>query len=443
MAAILEAPPGPRGHWLYGNLPQFKRDRLAFLTECARRYGDVVSIRLGPIRARVLNHPDLVEEVLVTKNRHFIKHFALRQTKRTLGNGLLTSEGEFWRGQRRLSQPAFHRDRIDAYASVMVESAERMLRDWADGQSRNVQDDMMRLTLRIVAKTLFDADVSGQAGEASAAMETLMRCFTRRVDKIIKLPEWLNPQVQRAARRLDRILLDIIAERRRSGVDRGDLLSMLLQARDEDDGRRMTDQQLRDEAMTLFMAGHETTANTLAWAFYLLATHPEAERRLHQEVDDVLADRPPELADLRRLRYTEWVIHESLRVLPTVWIIGREAVEPCEIGGYAVPKGMTLYMSQWVVHRDPRWFDEPEAFRPERWDGDLARRIHRYAYFPFGGGPRICIGNSFALMESALLLATIARRYRLALAPGATVRPVPTMTLRPVGGIRVVLSRRR
>jgi cytochrome P450 len=436
----------PRGHWLTGHLRPFQHDRLGYLTDCARTYGDMVDLRLGPMRVRVLNHPDLVEEVLVTKARHFIKHGPLRQARPSLGNGLLTSEGDFWRQQRKLAQPAFHRDRVAAYAATMVAATERMLAGWAEGQTRDVQDDMMRVTLEIVAKCLFDADVSRDAADASAAMETLIRCFTDRVDRWIPLPIAIptpsNLRFRRAMARLDRIVFAIITERRAAGTDRGDLLSMLLHARDEDDGRRMTDRQLRDEAMTLFMAGHETTANTLAWTWMLLAQNPEAEAKLHAELDTVLAGRTPTVADLPRLVYADRVITEALRVYPTVWLLGREAIEPCTIGGAPVPVGLTLWMSQWVLHRDPRFFDDPESFRPDRWSDGLARRIHRYAYFPFGGGPRICIGNSFAQMEAVLLLATIAQRYQLRLAPGAVVRPFPTMTLRPDGGVMVVLKQR-
>jgi cytochrome P450 len=330
----------------------------------------------------------------------------------------------------------------------MVEFTERMLESWSEGQPRDVQEDMMRLTLEIVAKTLFDAEIGGDSVQASAAMETLMSSFMARTAKLIPVPHWiptpLNLRVERAARRLDGIILAIIAERRKTGVDRGDLLSMLLHAQDEESGRRMTDGQLRDEAMTLFMAGHETTANTLTWTWYLLATHPEVETKLHDELDGVLGHRPPTMADLARLRFTSMIITETLRLYPTVWMLGREAVEPVELGGYSLPIGLTVFMPQWTIHRDPRWFDDPEAFRPERWEPGLRllESIPRYAYFPFGGGPRVCIGNNFAQMESALLLATIARRYRLRLTSDAIVTPLPTMTLRPAQGVRVVVSRR-
>ncbi len=441
-------PPGPAGHWLMGNLDGFRKDRLAFFEALAKDHGDIVSVRLGPRRrAVILYHPDQVEEVLVTRNRSFIKHFALRSTGRTLGKGLLTSEGDFWRRQRRLAQPAFSRERVAALAEPMVELTSRMLDGWADGQHRDVQEDMMRLTLEIVAKTLFGADIAASTAEISEAMETSMHCFTARVNSLIKLPESIptptHRRLNRAARKLDAIIYDLIARRRASGESGEDLLSLLLRARDEEEGGGpMTDRQLRDEAMTLFMAGHETTANTLAWAWYLLANHPEAEAKLHEELDEVLGDRPPTLADLPRLRYADHVISEGLRVFPTVWVVGREAIEPCEVGGYPIPEGTTVFMPQWVIHRDGRFFDDPKAFRPERWADGLAKRIPRYAYFPFGGGPRVCIGNNFAQMEAVLLLATIAARYRLVMEPGARVVPWATMTLRPRDGVPVKLQRR-
>lgn len=441
-------PPGPKGRWIGGNVNEFKRDRLSFFTDCARRFGDVVAIRLGPRRMWALNHPDLVEDVLVHKNRVFTKHFALRAAKPTLGEGLLTSEGDFWRRQRRLSQPAFHRDRIASYGDVMVEFTERMLRTWRDGDRRDAQADMMQLTLEIVAKTLFDADIAVGAAHIAEAMEVLMVNFTRRINRMVPVPNWLpvpeNFRFRKAMSLVERTLDGIIAGRRLEGGDRGDLLSMLLLATDaEGDGSRMSDRQLRDEVVTLFMAGHETTANTMAWAWFLLARHPEVEAKLHEELDEVLADgRPPTVDDLPRLLYANMIITETLRVYPTAWLLGREAMQPVEIGGYTAPKGTTMWMSQWVIHRDPRWFDEPDTFRPDRWADGLAKRLPRYAYFPFGGGPRICIGNHFAQMEAVLLLATIARRFRLIVPEGLVPRPIPTMTLRPEGGLTVTLEER-
>jgi cytochrome P450 len=439
-------PPGPPARGLSGNLKEFSADRLGTLSRWAREYGDLISARFGPKRILFASHPDLVEEVLVHQNRKFIKHYRLRQAKLTLGEGLLTSEGDFWRAQRRLAQPAFHRDRIAAFGELMVDFTERLLSGWGDGQARDLQSDMMQLTLEIVAKALFGAELGGESTEVRAAMETLMHSFVASTARAIIVPQWLptpsNLRVARAVRRLNGVLFNIIAERRRDGEDRGDLLSMLLHAQDEESGRRMTDRQLRDECMTLFLAGHETTANTLAWAWFLLSQSPAAEAKLHEEVDRVLEGRAPTLADLPRLPYTEHVVTESLRLYPPAWMLGREATEPLDLGGYRVSKGTTIFMTACVIHRDPRWYEDPEAFRPERWSDGLMQRIPRYAYFPFGGGPRICIGNNFALMEAALVLATIARKYRLRLAPDAMVEPLPSMTLRPAHGLKMIaLSR--
>jgi cytochrome P450 len=439
-------PPGPPARGLSGNLKEFSADRLGSLARWARDYGDLVSARFGPKRILFASHPDLVEEVLVHQNRKFIKHYRLRQAKLTLGEGLLTSEGEFWRAQRKLAQPAFHRERIAAFGELMVDFTERLISGWVDGQARDLQADMMQLTLEIVAKALFGAELGGESTEVSSAMETLMHSFVASTARPIIVPQWLptpsNLRVAGAVRRLNRVLFQIIADRRRDGEDRGDLLSMLLHAQDEESGRRMTDRQLRDECMTLFLAGHETTANTLAWAWYLLSQHPEAEARLREEIDRVLEGRAPSLADLPRLPLTEHVVTEALRLYPPGWMLGREATEPLELGGYRVAKGTTIFMTAFVIHRDPRWYDDPDAFRPDRWSDGLMQRLPRYAYFPFGGGPRICIGNNFALMETALVLATVARKYRLRLAPGAAVEPLPSMTLRPAHGLKMIVTTR-
>lgn len=437
-------PPGPPARGLGGNLREFAADRLGTLARWAREYGDLVSARFGPKRILFANHPDLVEEVLVHQNRKFIKHYRLRQAKLTLGEGLLTSEGEFWRNQRKLMQPAFHRDRIAAFADLMADFSQRLIAPWENGQTRDIQADMMRLTLEIVAKSLFGAELGGESADVGAAMETLMHNFMNSTASAIMIPRWIpipsNLRTAAAVKRLDRVLYRIIAQRRESGDDGGDLLSMLLHAQDEESGRRMTDRQLRDECMTLFLAGHETTANTLSWAWYLLSQHPVAESRFHEELDRVLDGRRPTLADLPRLPYTDGIVNEALRLYPPAWMLGREANEPVELGGFRIAKGTTIFLTACVIHRDPRWFDDPDAFRPERWADGLMQRIPRYAYFPFGGGPRICIGNSFAQMEAALVLATIGRSYRLRLAPDAVVEPLPSMTLRLAHGLRMVVG---
>jgi cytochrome P450 len=439
-------PPGPRGHFLVGSLPEFRRDVLGYLSACARQYGDVVPIRLPRRRLVMLSHPDLIEDVLTAHARRTTKTALLNMLRPILGDGLLLSEGDTWLRQRRLIQPAFHRQRIAAYGDVMAGYAERAMRQWKDGETRDVHADMMAVTQAIVAKTLFDADVSDDAWDVGQALHVLTEDFSRRRTRPFELPAWIPTPAHRryraAVARLDRIVYDIIAARRRTGEDRGDLLSILLAARDADDGSRMTDQQVRDEIMTLFLAGHETTAVSLSWTWYLLAQHPDVEAQLVEEIHRVLGGRLPTVADLPRLRYTEMVVTESMRLYPPAFMVTRRVVEPFEVGGHRIASEITLIMSQWVVQRDARWFDAPEAFRPERWENDLAKRLPRYAYFPFGGGPRLCIGNTFATMEATLLLATIAPRFRFALAPRAVVTPLLSVTLRPAHGIPMILSAR-
>jgi len=439
-------PPGPRGSWLQGNLAAFCRDRLQFLTDCAR-HGDVVYVRFGPRRVFLLNHPDLIEQVLVGHGRDFIKHFALRLNPLVFGKGLLTSEGDFWLRQRRLIQPAFSRQQLATYAPAMLAAAQRMMASWKTGETRDISADMMRLTLAIAAQTLFGADVESDAAQIGHALQMLQKDFDTRTNRLLTLPVWVptpyNLRHRRVVRRLDEIIYRFIRQRRSEGGQKNDLLSLLLNARDEDDGTRMTDKQVRDEAMTLFLAGHETTALALSWTWYLLARNPEAAEKLRAEVDHVIGERPPCAADVPALSFTEKILLESMRVLPPVYILGREVTQDCTIGGYRVPRGFTLLMSQWVVQRDPRFFDDPDKFCPERWTDDFIRRLPKFAYFPFGGGPRLCIGNTFAMMEMVLILAAIAQRFHFTLAPGQEVTPWPTFTLRPRNGISAVVQERR
>jgi cytochrome P450 len=435
-------PPGPRGRLFTGHLPDFRNDRLNFFTRCARDWGDFVLLRFGSRRIYLVSDPHAIEEVLVTHSRDYSKHFALRLNPSVLGNGLLTSEGDFWLRQRRLIQPAFQRARLNAYAADMLAAADRVLGSWSAGETRDVLSEMSRLALMIAGKTLFGAEVEGDARDVGQALEVLLERFRARFASVIWLPRWVptpgKVRFDRAVRRLDEIIYRFIRERRESG----DLLSILLQARDEDDGSRMTDRQVRDEAMTLFLAGHETTALTLSWTWYLLAQNPDVAERLAAEVDDVLAGRPPGADDLPRLRYAEQVVQEAMRILPPIYTIGREALREGSIGGYCVPKGTTILMSQWVVHRDARWFERPLDFRPERWSDDRVKQLPRFAYFPFGGGPRMCIGNTFAMIEAVLVLARIAQRFRFTIVPDHPVEPWPTFTLRPRNGIKVVIAPR-
>jgi cytochrome P450 len=442
----MDFPPGPRSFVPGASLRALQYRPLSFLTRLARDYGDASHFRIGRIHLFFFNHPELVREVLVTRNASFMKGLALQRTKIVLGEGLLTSEGELHKRQRRLAQPAFHRQRIHHYGEVMVEKASRARERWTDGEELDVAHEMMRLTLAVVAKTLFDADVDDEADEIGAALTELMLMFPLLLHPlsalIVRMP--FLPQVRRfrhALARLDRTIYGIIEERRRAGVDRGDLLSMLLLATDvEGDGGTMSDRQLRDETMTIFLAGHETTANALAWTLYVLARHPEVERELHRELDDVLEGGVATPADYSRLPYTEMVLAESMRVFPPAWGIGRFATEDVTIGEWTVPKGALVLVSQWVTHHDARFWPDPERFDPQRFTADAKASRSKTAYFPFGAGSRVCIGESFAWMEGVLLLATIAQKWRFL--RGNDVDPVALLTLRPKGRMKMKVELR-
>ena len=437
-------PPGPYGGLKGWSFRALNESPIEMFSELAR-YGDIVGIRVVNLRNIFVNHPDLIEEVLIGHPRRYVKGRVLRANRHVFGEGLLTSEGDFWLRQRRLVQPAFHRAQLASYAETMVEYAQRMLEGWRGGEERDVHQEMLRLTLEIVVKTLFDADVTRDAQDVGKSLELLLELGAN-FRRTLFIPHWMptptNLRIKREIAFIESILYRIIGERRASGRDTGDLLSMLLHVQDED-GSRMTDKQLRDETITLFLAGHETTASSLSWTWWLLARNPAVEAKLHAELDEVLGGRPPSLEDLAGLPYTGNVITESLRLYPPAWGLARVAVENHELAGYPVKKGMGVAMAQWVVHRDTRWFAAPEEFRPERWEGDFIKRIPRFAYFPFGGGPRQCIGNSFALMETTLILATVAQKYRLRLVPDHPVVPLASITLRPRYGVRVMLELRQ
>lgn len=441
-------PPEIKGSLIQGVMPEFNRDMLGFI-ERGRDHGDVVRMRFLYLTAYFLYHPDDIEYVLSTNAKNFIKSRSVRSPffQRLVGNGLLTSEGEFWRRQRRLAQPAFHRQRISGYGVVMVEYAEQLISSWCEGETRDIHQDMMRLTLEIVVRTLFNADVSGDAAKVERALSEIVKPFSAQatVKWILdnRLPTKTHRHFNECAKEIDEIVYRIISERRASGSDQGDLLSMLLAAQDEDDGGQMTDRQLRDEVMTLFLAGHETTALTLSWTWYLLAQNPAAEQKFHEELDEVLAGRLPTAADLSQLKYTEMIAKESMRLYPPAFALGRESIEGCEVGGFRMPAKTQVFMFQWAVQRDPRFFDQPNAFVPERWTAEFAGSLPKYAYFPFGGGPRACIGNYFAMMEVVLLLATIGQRYRFSLLAEHPVSLLPAMSLRPRDGIKVVVKSRQ
>ena len=440
-------PPGPRSTLLSALPFGLRRDPLAFISGLARSYGDISHVVAGGEHVVLLNHPQLVKDVLVTNQRNFRKGKGLERARRLLGDGLLTSEGDTHLCQRRLIQPAFHKERIASYASAMTEYADRIQQTRTDGARIDASDEMMRLTLGVVGRTLFDADVESQARDVGEALTDVLASFWTTMlpfpDLLEKLP---IPVVQRgkAARdRLDAIIYGLIAERRKSPGDRGDLLSMLLLAQDEEQGGRgMTDRQVRDEAMTIFLAGHETTANALAWTWYLLSQSGEVEARLHEEIDRVLGGRTPTVADLPKLTFVEQVITESMRLYPPAWIVGRRAVGPYAVGGYTLPARCLVLLSPYVLHRDARFFAEPETFRPERWTLEFKQSLPPFAYFPFGGGTRRCIGEAFAWMELVLVAAFIAQRWRLRLEPGHPVVPQPVVTLRMKHGLRMTVERR-
>jgi cytochrome P450 len=437
-------PPGPGGStfaFLFGDR---RRDPLAFFTKLARDYGDVSQLRLLNFRTLFINHPDDIEDVLVNKARKFEKGRVMKANMRLFGEGLLTSEGDFWLRQRRLAQPAFHRARIAAYGTTMVEYAERTMRGWKSGEERDIHEDMMEITLQIVGKTLFNAELTRDAKEVGETMEVLLK-LAADFGKSILIPLWVptprNLRARMGIRRIEKIIYRIIAQKRAEARDTGDLLSMLLAVQDED-GSRMTDKQLRDEIITLFLAGHETTANALSWTIWLLAQNPAAEKKFFDELAGALDGRAPNVEDIPKLTFTANILTESMRLYPPAWGMARLVKEEVEVAGYKLVPGNGVACAQWVVHRDARWFDEPERFLPERWEGDLARRLPRFAYFPFGGGPRQCIGNSFALMEATLILATIAQKFRFKLVEGHPVKPLASITLRPQHGIRATLEAR-
>jgi cytochrome P450 len=393
-----------------------------------------------------VSSPALIEEVLVKQAAHFRKDRVTRLLSRAVGAGLIVSGGELWKRQRRLMGPAFHQGELRAYGGVIVELARESVRPWRSGETRNVHEDMMALTLNIVAKLLFGANLAADAHDIGTTISTLMEDFSRELGlraltPLAQLPTRASWRIQRGIRHLDRIVYKIIADRRAAADPGRDLLGLLLRAQDED-GSRMSDQQLRDEALTLFVAGHETTALVLTYALFLLAENPEHQATLAAEVAQVPAGRDAAFADVERLKFTEAVLLEAMRLYPPAWSVGREALDDVEIGGYRLPKGSTLFMSQWVVHRDPALFEDPESFRPDRWAGDAERRLPRFAYFPFGGGPRICIGNRFAMMEATLILAALARRFSFAPTPDTKLELLPSVTLRPRSPVRLKIAAR-
>jgi cytochrome P450 len=438
-------PPGPKGTIIGGNIRQFRAGLLNFLLDTAREYGSLASFRIGPKHVFLASGPDLIEQVLVTDAKHYIKHFGARAFKPVLGNGLVTSEGAFWLRQRKLIQPAFSKGRVQSYASAVIALTNEMLASWTEGKSVQIDREFEALTSKIALKTLFDLDDPGDRERFSDTLRIAFDLMNERLRRMIKIPLWMptraNRRLRQAVAELNQTIETFIAagrSRKRAG---GDLLSRLLFAEHEN-GTRMSDRQLRDEAMTLYLAGHETTALTLAWTWYLLSQHPDVEDKLLSEWQRVLRADTPTMQHLPKLTYTSAVIAESMRLFPPVYVIGREATIDLELGGYRVKRGYTVLMSQWVNHRDPKYFPDPEAFRPERWEHGLAKRLPKFAYYPFGGGQRLCVGNAFALMEAAIILAAVGQQYRFTLDPDAVIGIKPQITLLPANRIPATLRLR-
>lgn len=405
-----------------------------------------MGLRLYHVPFYLVNDPDLIQGILLKNHRNFLKPTGLQVVKPMFGNGLLTSDDEIWRRQRVLVADGFRRERVQGHAATVVDTTARFVESWNTDQVRNIHDDMNRLTLEIVARALFGADIATGRVVITAGAHAIQEFFNSwRKHYLPPMPSWMPipsyVRLRRAVRELDRLVYALIASRRASGDRSADLLSRMLDARDED-GRQMTDRQLRDELVTLFLAGHETTAAALSWAWYLLAENPGVRHKLHDELDRVLGNRVPEVANLADLPYLDKVVKETLRLYPSAYNIGRLTREACEIGGYPIGKGTNVIMCQWAVHRSPRHFDDPEAFRPERWTDELIGRLHKFAYFPFSAGPRNCVGAQFALTEAKLILATMARRFVLDLQPGTDVRVDAALTLRPMPGLPMVVRAR-
>jgi len=439
-------PPSLKNDLIGGNFRSFRKAPTEFLTRLAA-LGDITSFRMGPQQGYFINDPELIRDVFVVNAHKFMKGRALQRAKSLLGEGLLTNEGEAHLRQRRMIQPAFHRSRIAEYVRSMVEYGERMSNTWTDGDVRQTEHDMMQLTLQIVAKTLFDANVEDEANEIGAAMTSMVELFNY---LLLPFSEWLEklplPQSKRfrnARNTLNKVIYDIINERRASGEDKGDLLSMLLLAQDEETGDAMTDEQVRDECLTLFLAGHETTANAMTWTWYLLSQNPEKEVLLHQELDSVIGARVPSVEDLPNLKYTEAVIAESIRLFPPAWAIGRLSTEEHKFGDYHLPVKSLVLISPYVTQRDPRFWEDPDDFVPERWENlSVKEASQRNIYLPFGGGVRRCIGESFAWTESILLLATLARKWKLRMVPEQKIGLQAMITLRPKYGMRMKIQAR-
>ena len=442
-------PPGPRGYPILGVLPRLRTDALRTFVDAAARYGDLVHMKVGPYHGFLALDPADVRHVLQDNARNYHKSPVYERLRDGVGNGLLTSEDAFWLRQRRLAQPAFHRQRLVAMADAMVACTEQMLERWEGVASRggtiDVVAEMMAVTQAIIVRTMFSTDL----GALSEVVNRTWPIINRRIGETFwstkletSLPLPANRRFARALHELETVVYRIIADRRRSGRDEADLLSMFLSARDEETGAVMTDRQLRDEVMTMLLAGHETTSLALSWTYFLLSRHPAVERGVADEVGRVTGGGRPSFAHVDRLVCTRRAIEESLRLYPPAWGFSRQAMGDDEIGGYRVPKSSLVFVIPYVLHRRPKLWPDPERYDPDRFTPEQDAARPRFAYIPFGGGPRGCIGNQFAMVEAQLIVASVAQRYRVELLPGQDIQPEPLITLRPSPGIHARLQSR-
>ena len=431
------------------NAAVFGRDPFGFMVRGQRQYGDFYDVHLPHVPLFVLSTPEYAKHVLVTHNKKYGKSFAYEFLRHPLGNGLLTSEGDFWLKQRRIAQPAFHRERLSTLATTITETTQEMLREWEGHALRqeafNATHELMRLTCRVVARALFGSDVADSASSIVGYINTINQHITEKVSNPFRLPRWLpnrkNREYQRALRELDKIVYGIIEDRHRTGETYHDLLAMLMETEDADTGERMSDRQVRDEVVTLFIAGTETSAVALSWMLYLLAKHPKEAEQLYEEVTQG-ASETPGAEDMTKLVRTHWVVQEAMRLYPPAWIIGREAWEDDELDGHFIPQGSQVYICPYIIHRHPDLWEQPERFWPDRFSDELAKERHKFAFFPFGGGPRYCIGNHFAMMEMQLALSLIIKKFDIKLDGEEDIPVEPLISLRPRGGVHLRLTER-
>jgi cytochrome P450 len=437
----------PIGNPLFGHLLQFVQDPLNFVSHCAQNYGEIVPLRFGSVPLLLLNHPDCIEDAFVRQNRTFMRKGRIFKTiaQPLLGNGLFLSEGKFYQRQRDLVQPAFHKQMIGTYAEVMTDDTNEAIATWKHGETRDIYQDYVYITRSIISKTMLGVGLSPESANAvTTALDAMTEHFKTRLDHLLLVPDWMptsdNLHFRQSLRQLDRVVDQILEQRSSSINHQANFLDLLLQAQGETE--HMSRQQLRDETINIFLAGHETTAIALTWTSWLLSQHPAVEAQLVEELQTVLQGRSPSIADLPLLRYTEAIVLETLRLYPPVWAVGRVALEDTRIAGQAISKGTGVLACQWSAHRNPSYFPEPEIFNPNRWMNGLAKQLPLGGYFPFSLGGRICLGKAFGMIELVLLLATIAQKYRLTLAPNFQVELFPSLTLRPKQGMQMIISQR-